>query len=107
MIRMEDLALLAESAQAEFDHPLPQKYCEDGRIIYLSRNNYGPPRKITALVRITDFDLAIDGDVPRKGLIQAEVYRAPEVILNAGFSYSADIWSLGVLVSCLLLFKIA
>ena len=33
-----------------------------------------------------------------KGCIQAEVYRAPEVILDVGFTYSEDIWSLGVMV---------
>ncbi|KAF4495324.1 CMGC SRPK kinase [Fusarium agapanthi] len=32
------------------------------------------------------------------GAIQGEKYRAPEVILNSGFSYSADIWSLGVML---------
>ncbi|KAJ5502977.1 hypothetical protein N7463_005851 [Penicillium fimorum] len=30
--------------------------------------------------------------------IQTEIYRAPEVILDAGYPYSADIWSLGVML---------
>lgn len=53
------------------------------------------------MIEITDFDLAVRGDSPdsaRDGCIQAEVYRAPEVILDKRYSYSADIWSLGVMV---------
>lgn len=45
-----------------------------------------------------DFDQSVHGDRPNSGFIQAEVYRAPEVILDACYSYSADIWSLGVMV---------
>jgi serine/threonine-protein kinase SRPK3 len=99
MVKIEDLSILDRDARDEFENPLPQKHCEDDRIIYLSRNDYGQPRTTTGIVRITDFDLAVRGDIPRKGCIQAEVYRAPEVIIDAGYTYSADIWSLGVMVT--------
>jgi serine/threonine-protein kinase SRPK3 len=98
MVKIEDLSILDIDARSEFQNPLPQKHYEDGRTIYLSRNNYGQPHTTTGIIRITDFDLAARGDVPHKGCIQAEVYRAPEVIINAGYTYSADIWSLGTMV---------
>ncbi|KAL5362040.1 kinase-like protein [Aspergillus floccosus] len=86
MVRLEDRELLSRDARDEFEDPLPQKYCSDGRIIYVSRNNYGPLKKILGLVEITDFDLAVHGGLPQDGCIQAEVYRAPER------------WSLGVML---------
>jgi serine/threonine protein kinase len=98
MVRLEDRELLSQVARDEFENPLPQKHCNDGRIIYLSRKNYSPLKDIIGLVEITDFDLAVQGDFPQDGCIQAEVYRAPEVILDKGYTYSADIWSLGVMV---------
>lgn len=98
MVKIEDPSILEETARDEFENPLPQKMYPDGRIIYLARNNYGPPRSVTGLVRIVDFDQSVRGDKPNSGCIQAEVYRPPEVILDAGYSHSADIWSLGVMV---------
>jgi serine/threonine protein kinase len=98
MVRLEDRELLSQIARDEYENPLPQKHCNDGRIVYLSRKNYGPLKDIIGLVEITDFDLAVQGDFTHDGCIQAEIYRAPEVILDKGYTYSADIWSLGVMV---------
>lgn len=98
MVKTEDPCILEESARDEFEHPNPQKLCPDGRTIYLSRNDFGRPRSMTGIVQITDFDQARRGEQPNDGCTQAEPYRAPEVLLDAGFTYSADIWSLGVLV---------
>lgn len=97
MVKLEDMSILERDAKDEYSNPLPQKHTED-RTIYLSRNNYGRLLKPVGTVQITDFDLSVLGDVPRSGSIQAEIYRAPEVILGAGYSYAADIWNLGVMV---------
>lgn len=96
---MEDSSLLAEAARQEYETPLPQKRCDDGRIIYLPRNDYGHPARTLGLVCIADFDMAVYGDMGQDGCISAEVHRAPEVVLDAGYTYSADIWSLGTMVS--------
>lgn len=95
---MEDVAILERDARDEYHSPLPQNITDE-RIIYLSRNDYGQFSKPTGIVQIADFDLSVSGKTPHWGCIQAEACRAPEVILDAGYSYSADIWSLGVMVS--------
>jgi len=97
MVKIEDPTILERDARDEYCNPLPQKVI-DGRTIYLSRNNYGPFSVPAGIVQITDFGFSVSGTRPHSGCIQAEVYRAPEVVLDAGYTYSADIWSLGVMV---------
>ncbi|KEZ41179.1 hypothetical protein SAPIO_CDS7259 [Scedosporium apiospermum] len=97
MVKLEDPEILERDVRDEYDHPLPQKVLDE-RTIYLSRNNYGRLLRPTGIVQITDFGLSVRGDVPHSGCIQAELYRAPEVVLDAGYTYSADIWSLGVML---------
>lgn len=97
MVKIEDPTILERDVRDEYDHPLPQKHIH-GRILYLSRNNYGKLSRPTGVIQITDFNLSVLGNIPHSGCIQAEIYRAPEVILDAGYTYSADIWSLGVMV---------
>lgn len=53
------------------------------------------------LPNLGDFGLAELGNGPEalRHPIQPPLFQAPEVILGVGWSYSADIWNLGVLVS--------
>ncbi|KAG8408297.1 hypothetical protein J3459_017901 [Metarhizium acridum] len=97
MVKIENPAILDRDARDEYFNLLPQKVTNKGTI-YLSRNNYGQFSKPTGIVQITDFGLSVSGKIPHSGCIQAEAYRAPEVILDAGYSYSAEIWSLGVMI---------
>ncbi|KAG5795423.1 hypothetical protein H9Q69_005516 [Fusarium xylarioides] len=100
MVKIEDPSIFERDAQDEFDNPLPQKHIDEHTIIYLSRNNYGPLSVPTGIIQIVDFDLSVRAEPGQihTGAIQGEIYRAPEVILNAGYTYSADIWSLGVML---------
>ncbi|RDL34772.1 CMGC protein kinase [Venustampulla echinocandica] len=99
LVGFEDPSVLRDFAQAQPTYPMPRK-TRDGRSIYLSHNNFGPLRSFYILPKVSDFGLAQPGDGPQPMVhpIQPDHYCAPEVILGAGWSYSADIWNLGVLI---------
>ncbi|KAI9830512.1 MAG: hypothetical protein M1819_005470 [Sarea resinae] len=97
MVRLEDKSILERDARDEYENPLPQKIYDD-RTMYLSRNNYGRPSSFTGIISITGFGLSVKGDSLPNGCIQVEPYRAPEVILDAGWTYSSDVWNLGVML---------
>lgn len=96
----EDPSVLDEYVKAQADHPMPRKRVGD-RDIYLSHNDFGNLKSYWMLPKIVDFGLAHRGDVeePHRHPIQPPLYHAPEVLLGVPWSYSADIWNLGVLVS--------
>jgi serine/threonine-protein kinase SRPK3 len=95
---LQDQSLLDVVVQEKLDAPLPRKILED-RTIYLSRNDFG--FRVDQLGRpvITDLGLSVYGDRgPHTHPIQPDGFRAPEVIIGAGWDYSVDIWNLGALV---------
>lgn len=97
---MEDHSILDAAALDEEEAPSPRKIYED-RIVYRSRTDLGLPKTPPGAPKLADFDAAIRGDAPtpHNHPIQPNFYRAPEVTLLAGWTYSADIWNLGLLVS--------
>lgn len=99
LVTIEDPAIISDMIKAQETNPMQWKDSEFG-YVYRSHNNFGPIRSSYLVPKIADFDLALSGDVD--GLlvhpIQPNAYRAPEVLLGAGWSYSADIWNLGVLM---------
>ncbi len=99
LLGMEGSAVIDEMVKDEAEEPTLRK--EVGtRAIYLSRI-FGDYKKPPGRPKISDFGVAVSGDVspPHNYPIQADRLRAPEVILGAGWTYSVDIWSLGVMVS--------
>ncbi|GKZ22375.1 hypothetical protein AbraIFM66951_011542 [Aspergillus brasiliensis] len=68
--------------------------------IYLSHNNFGRLKSGDIIPVLTDFgstQFQLDS-VTNTWPIQPDCYRAPEVLLGAGWSYSADIWNVGVMM---------
>lgn len=95
---LRDHSVLDAVARDERQDPLPQKTFQD-RTIYLSRNDFGFQVHNLGRPVITDFGLSVHGNKPRHNhTIQPNGFRAPEVIIGAGWDYSADMWNLGALV---------
>lgn len=98
MVTIQDPSILEKRATDEYYHPSPQKTYADGRSIYVTETEFPVEECSTGVIQIIDYDLSVWGDQSDGGYVQAGTYRAPEVILGAGYSYSSDIWSLGVMV---------
>lgn len=47
---------------------------------------------------LCDFGSAVAGDMEHTEDVQPDVYRAPEVILEAPWSYEIDVWNAGCMV---------
>lgn len=47
---------------------------------------------------LSDFGTTVRGEVVQDWDAQPDVYRCPEVMLGAPWSYPADIWNLGAMV---------
>ncbi|RAH55947.1 kinase domain-containing protein [Aspergillus piperis CBS 112811] len=99
LITIEDPSVLHSFAQSQPSKPMSQKTIGD-YTIYLCHNNFGRPKSLDFLPVLSDFGSAqfqLD-NVTNTWPIQPDCYRAPEVLLGAGWSYSADIWNLGVMM---------
>lgn len=95
-LRIEDQSILEHFEKAELSSPSPRKIDSD-RVIYESRGLIRPERPGRPV--LCDFGEARFGKSTYTDKIQPYVYRAPEIILNIPWTFSADIWNVGVLVS--------
>lgn len=95
MFEMEDDSVFEDYENQELQDPSPRKEAE-GRIIYLSRQ-LRMPKELGAPV-LCDFGSAVLGEQEHLEDVQPDVYRAPEVILEAPWTYSIDIWNAGCMV---------
>lgn len=97
MLGIDDDSVFSAFEKHELANPSPRKLAPDGRTIYLSRELQMP--KTWGAPVLCDFGSAVIGDREHFEDIQPDIYRAPEVILEAPWSYQADIWNVGCMVS--------
>lgn len=95
-LRIEDESILRHFEAAELSHPSRRKIDGD-RVIYESRGLIRPEKPGRPV--LCDFGEARFGKDTYVDDIQPYVYRAPEVILDIPWTYSVDIWNVGVMVS--------
>lgn len=98
MLTIDDESLLPAFEQAEASDPSPKKFVDDTRTIYGSRKLGLPKDSLWGQPVLCDFGEARIGLGPHRGLIQPELYRAPEVLFDMGWESSADIWNVAVMV---------
>jgi serine/threonine-protein kinase SRPK3 len=105
LLGIEDPTVIDEFVRDEAENPSPRK-TEGSRGIYSCRN-FGDFRKPPGRPKLTDFGLAVRGDIsqPHNHPIQPDLFQAPEVIIRASWTYSVDVWNLGVMVSFQIVFE--
>lgn len=104
MLAVSDESMFTDFENAEQDDQMPRKVIDANRTIYCSRKFRFPKDALWGEPVLCDFGQARIGRTHR-GIIQPEVYKAPEVLFEMDWSYSVDIWNVGVMVSTLLIFQ--
>lgn len=97
MLTIADKSMLSDFETAEREDPSPRKLIDGTRTIYASRSLRYPKDNLWGVPVLCDFGEARIGRTHR-GDIQPEIYKAPEVLFDMGWSYSVDIWNVGVMV---------
>ncbi|RMZ75409.1 hypothetical protein DV738_g5486, partial [Chaetothyriales sp. CBS 135597] len=96
MFGIADDSVFSDFEENELQNPCPRKELSDGRTIYLSRE-LRMPKDWSAPV-LCDFGSAMPGELEHLEDIQPDIYRAPEVILEAPWTYSVDIWNVACMI---------
>ncbi|TAQ87688.1 hypothetical protein B7494_g3996 [Chlorociboria aeruginascens] len=99
LVGFEHPSILKDYVIQQAKKPMSRK-TKDGKSVYLSHNNFGPMKSYRVLPKIADFGLAQFGNSPEplRYPIQPPLFHAPEVLLGTSWTYSVDIWNLGVLI---------
>ncbi|RMZ19777.1 hypothetical protein D0859_16231, partial [Hortaea werneckii] len=98
MLTIDDESLLPAFEQEEASNSSPRKVIDDTRTVYGSRKLGLPKDALWGQPVLCEFGEARTGPGPHKGLIQPELYRAPEVLFEMGWDSSADIWNVAVMI---------
>ncbi|KAK3307672.1 kinase-like domain-containing protein [Chaetomium strumarium] len=96
MFGIEDDSVFATFEEQELLEPSARKLLDGNRAIYVSREL--PMPKKWGVPVLCDFGSAVPGGMEHSEDVQPDVYRAPEVILEAPWSYPIDIWNAGCMI---------
>jgi serine/threonine protein kinase len=98
MLTVEDQSLLEDVEKKQSMDLSPKKVIDSNRTIYSSHQLGRPEDALWGQPVLCDFGEARIG--PRhKGLIQPQLYRAPEVVFEMDWDSKVDIWSISTMVS--------
>ncbi|RAL17626.1 kinase-like protein [Aspergillus homomorphus CBS 101889] len=93
MFGIEDDSVFTDFEIRELERSVPRKEANaDGRTIYMSQE-LKVPKQVDRPV-LCDFGSAMLGEC-HSAFVQPKIYRAPEVIFGAPWTFSADIWNVG------------
>ncbi|KAK8102958.1 Serine/threonine protein kinase [Apiospora sp. TS-2023a] len=96
MFGINDDSVFTKFEEQELHDPSPLKLVDDGRVIYSSRELQMP--KDWGAPVLCDFGSAVIDDIEHLEDVQPDIYRAPEVILEASWSNKIDIWNTGCMI---------
>jgi serine/threonine-protein kinase SRPK3 len=97
MLTIADKSLLEDVEKNEAMNLLPRKIIDSDRTIYSSHKLGLPKDSLWGQPALCDFGEARIG-TRHKGLIQPELYRAPEVLFDMEWDSKVDIWSIATMV---------
>lgn len=98
MLGVEDESVFTDYEQAEKSSPSQSRYVSQDRRIYASRPFRRPQNHAYGTPILCDLGEARIGVDHAHVEIQPEIYKAPEVLMETGFTHSADIWNAACLV---------
>ncbi|KAJ5978574.1 hypothetical protein N7501_001916 [Penicillium viridicatum] len=92
---LEEMSILDRFTDTQMKHPSARKSV-DNMPVYASQRFELPQRFGRAV--LSDFSSAVRGDEKRNHNAQPTIYRSPEVMLKAEWSYPVDIWNVGAMI---------
>ncbi|KAF2444554.1 non-specific serine/threonine protein kinase [Karstenula rhodostoma CBS 690.94] len=97
MLTVADETVLESVENAELENMLPKKIVNSNRTIYSSHKLGLPKDSLWGEPVLCDFGEARIGR-HHKGLVQPELYRAPEVLFDMAWGSGVDVWSVAAMV---------
>ena len=73
-------------------------FCVLSALPLLPSRKSAPLQPATSNIKVIDFGSATFCDQYHSTIVSTRHYRAPEVILGLGWSFEADIWSIGCIL---------